>query len=117
LVVVFACFLPYVTHHLGAIAPWRVAAAIFLFVPLCTSLYMAWFLRRGLPPGYSRIATCLVVLADIAALALLFTAALGYAGPRVFGFYLSAVLLELFETSLFFARLIATSFRSSEPAL
>ena len=116
LTVVFGCFLPYVTHHLGSTAPWRMASALFLLVPAFTTLYMIWFIRRGLPAGYSRIATWLVAIAQNAALVLLLTAALGYAGPREFGFYLSAVLLTLFQASLFFVRLLVASFRSSEPA-
>ena len=64
LAVVFACFLPYVTHHLGSSAPWRLAGALFLVVALFGLLYQVWFLRRRLmqfgsrrlPAAYSRIA-------------------------------------------------------------
>ena len=116
LVVVFACFLPYLTHNLGFPAPWRTASAVFLLAPASTLLYQIWFSRRGLPASYSRVAACLVAIADILALALLFRAVLGYAGVRESGFYVSAVLLMLFKASLFFIRLLATSFRSNEPA-
>jgi len=116
LVVVFACFLPYVTYHLGSTAPWRVASAVFLVFPAFGVISQLWFFRRGLPAGYSRIAAGLVVIAQVAVLALLFAVALGYTGPREFGFYLSAILLSLFLASLFFVRLLATSFRSGGPA-
>ena len=116
LAVVFACFLPYVTHHLGSTAPWRMASALVLPIPTLTMLYELWRARRGVPAGYSRIAGLLALVALIGASALLFTTALGYADPREFGFYLSAVLLTLFQASLFFVRLLVTSFRSSEPA-
>jgi hypothetical protein len=116
LAVVFACFVPYVAHQLGSPAPWRMASAILLLLPASALLYGAWFLRRGLPAGYSRIASWVVVIAHILALALLFPAALGYAGARESGFYVTAILLMLFQASLLFLRLLATSFRSSEPA-
>jgi hypothetical protein len=116
LAVVFACFLPYVTHHLGSTAPWRMASALYLPMPTLGLVYQVWFARRGLPAGYSRIAALLVFAARISSSALLLTVALGYAGPREFGFYLSAVLLALFQASLFFVRLLVASFPSSEPA-
>ena len=124
LAVVFACFLPYVTYHLGSSAPWRLAGALFLVVVLFGLLYQVWFFRRRitqfgnriLPAAYSRIASWLVFTTQIVALALLFAVVLGYAGPREFGFYLSAVLLLLVQAALFFVRLLITSFRTSEPA-
>jgi len=116
LAVVFACFLPYVTHHLGSAAPWRMASALYLPMPTLGVVYHVWFNRRGVPAGYSRIASWLVFAVRISSSVLLFTVALGYAGPREFGFYLSAVLLTLFQASLFFVRLLLASFRSSEPA-
>jgi hypothetical protein len=116
LAVVFACFLPYVTYHLGSTAPWRMASALFLPFPVSALLYQVWLNRRGFPGGYSRIAAWLLFTSLIASSALLFTAAFGYAGPREFGFYLSAVLITLFQASLVFVRLLITSFRSSEPA-
>jgi len=115
LAVVFGCFIPYVTHQLGSAAPWRTASTIFLLVPVSTMLFQIWFLRRGLPAGFSRIATVLVSISLIVALTLLLAAALGYAGARESGFYVTAILLMLFQTSLFFLRLLATSFRGSEP--
>ena len=114
LAVVFACFLPYVTQNLGSAAPWRAASAVFLPFPLSTLLYTIWFFRRGLPAAYSRFATWLVVGSQVIVLGLLFSVALGYASPREFGFYLSASLLILFQASVFFVRLLATSFRGDQ---
>jgi hypothetical protein len=88
LAVVFACFLPYVTHHLGSSTPFRMASALFLPITTFGLLFQVWLNRRGLPAGYSRIAAWLVFVAQISASALLFTAAFGYAAPREFGFYL-----------------------------
>jgi hypothetical protein len=116
LAVVFACFLPYVTHHLGASSPWRMASALFLLFPASTLLYQLWVFRRGLPAGFSRLASWLVAIAQLVAVGLLLTAALGHAGSREFGFYLSAILLALFNASVLFVRLLATSFRRDEPA-
>ena len=116
LAVVFACFLPYVTHHLGSTAPWRMASALFFPCPTSTLLYQVWLNRRGFPAAHSRITASLLFTASIGSSALLFTVALGYAGPREFGFYLSAVLITLFQASLVFVRLLITSFRGSEPA-
>jgi hypothetical protein len=116
LAVVFACFLPYVTHHLGSTAPWRMASALFLPFPTLSLLYVLWRARRVALAGYSRIAGSLGIIFLIGASALLFATALGYADPREFGFYLSAILLMLLYASLFFFRLLITSFRSSEPA-
>ena len=114
--VVFACFLPYVTHHLGSTAPWRLASTLLLPGPTSALLYQVWLNRRGLPVGYSRIAASLLFTSLIGSSTLLLTAALGYAGPREFGFYLSAVLITLFQASLVFVRLLITSFRGGEPA-
>ncbi len=127
LVVVFACFLPYVTHHLGSTAPWRVASALFLVILTGGLLYQVWFFRRRikgapgesrrLPVAYSRIATWLILISWILASALLFTVVIGSAGPREFGFYLSAVLLTLVQASAYFVRLLITSFRMGGPAV
>jgi hypothetical protein len=120
LAVVFACFLPYVTHYLGSTAPWRMASAFILPFPISVLLYQVWLDRWGTggysPGGYSRIAAWLLFTTLIASSALLSAATFGYAGPRGFGFYLSAVLITLFQASLVFVRLLITSFRSSEPA-
>jgi len=116
LAVVFACFLPYVTYHLGSTAPWRMASALFFPFPASALIYQVWFNRRGFPAGYSRIAAWFLFSALVASSVLLLTAAIGYAGPRVFGFYLSAVLVTLFQASLVFVRLLITSFSRSEPA-
>jgi hypothetical protein len=121
LAVVFACFLPYVMHYLGSTAPWRMASAFILPFPISVLLYQVWLDRWGTPDeyrpgGYSRIATWLLFTTLIASSALLSAATFGYAGPRGFGFYLSAVLITLFQASLVFVRLLITSFRSSEPA-
>ena len=116
LVVVFACFLPYVVFHLGFTAPWRMASALFLLYPSVFLVYMLWYRRRWSSPRFSQIATWLVLSSQILALSLLFAVALGYAEVRQFGFYLAAVLLVLFQSSLYFVRLLATSFRSTERA-
>jgi hypothetical protein len=116
LTVVFGCFVPHVLELLGSTSPWRTASALFLLFPAFMFLYQIWFLRRGLPAGYSRIATLLVIVANFFALALLLIATLGYAEAREAGFYVSAVLLGLFQSSMFFFRLLATSFRSVEPS-
>jgi hypothetical protein len=89
-----------------------------LYLPLATSgwLFQIWFNRRGVPVGYSKTAALLNFMAQIAASALLLATALGYAAGREFGFYLGAVLLMLFHTSVLFVRLLITSFRSGEPA-
>jgi hypothetical protein len=116
LTVVFACFLPHATYHLGSDPPWRIASAFFLPLPILGLLVTGWRTRRGLGPGYSRIAAWLTVTAQTSAAALLLAAALGYAGSRQFGFYLSAILLMLLQAGVFFVRLLVTSFRSSEPA-
>jgi hypothetical protein len=84
--------------------------------PASTLLHQLWFFRRGLPAGFSRLASRLVAIAQLIALGLLLTAALGHAGPREFGFYSSAILLALFNASVLFVRLLATSFRRDEPA-
>ena len=92
------------------------ASAFFLPVPAFLLLAVVSFNRRGVPAGYSRIAAGLFFISQLATSALLLTAALGYAGSREFGFYLCAVLLMLFLTSLFFVRLLITSFRTSQSA-
>ena len=115
LAVVFGCYLPYVTYHLGSTTPWRMASTLYLPIPAFGLFYTAWINRGGVPAGYSRIAMGLVFTAQITASALLLTAALGYAGPRVFGFYLCAILLMLLWAAIIFFRLLATSFRTSEP--
>jgi hypothetical protein len=116
--VVFACFIPHVAHHLGSTTTWRTTSVLFFLILLATLLYQLWFSRmwEGLPAEYSRIAALLTFTAQIVALILLSFAALGYAEAREFGFYLAAVLLTLFQASLYFVRLLATSFRRSEPA-
>ena len=115
LAVVYACYLPYVVHHLGSTTPWRTASTLYLPAPISSLLYIAWTSRRGLPVGYSRIAVGLVFIAQITASTLLLIAAFGYAGPHVFGFYLCATLLMLLFAAILFVRLLATSFRTSEP--
>lgn len=115
LAVTFACFLPYLTHHLGAAAPLRTASALYLPVTTSGWLFQIWFNRGGVPVGYSKAAALLNFVAQIAASALLLAATLGYAVGREFGFYLGAVLLMLFHTSVLFVRLLITSFRSDEP--
>ena len=116
LAVVFSCFLPYVAYHLGSSTPSRMASVVLLPIATFALLYQVWRNRRGLSAGYSRVAALLVFIAQILSSILLFTTALGYAGDRAFGFYLSAVLLTLFQASLFFIRLLVTSFRSIGPA-
>jgi hypothetical protein len=116
LAVVFACFLPHVTHHLGAGAPWRVASALFLLFPVSTLVFQLWIFRRGPPAGFSRLASWMVAVAQLIALGLLLAVPLGRAGPREFGFYLGAILLALFNASVLFVRLLATSFRGGDPA-
>ena len=116
LAVVFACFLPSVIFHLGFSAPWRLASALFLLFPGASLIYLLWFIRRGMHPGYSRIAAWLVGIAQMLALALLLVAALGYGTPRQFGLYLAATVLTLFQASLYFVRLLTTSFRGATPA-
>jgi len=49
LVVVFACFLPDVAHHLGSSAPLRVASALLLPITTFILLSMLWFNRRRVP--------------------------------------------------------------------
>jgi len=116
LAVTFACFLPYVTHELGSGAPFRLASALYLPVVASGWLFQIWFNRRGVPDGYSATAALLNFMAQVAASALLLATALGYAGGREFGLYLSAIILMLFHTSVLFVRLLITSFRSEEPA-
>ena len=91
------------------------ASILYLPIPTFVLFNIAWMNRRGVPASYSRIAAGLALITQITAVALLLTAALGYAGPRVFGVYLCAVLLMLLFASLVFVRLLATSFRTSEP--
>jgi hypothetical protein len=114
LMVVFACFLPFATHQLGSSTPWRAASTVILAIVACTLLYQVWFRRRGLPPGFSRIASLMSVSAQVVAFALLLMVVLGHAGKREPGFYLTATLVLLFQASLFFVRLLQTSFRSGD---
>jgi len=117
LVVVFACFLPHVVFQLGFTASWRVASVLFLTYPGIMLVYVLWNWRQwSSSPRYSRIAAWLVIGSQILALSFLFAVALGYAEVRQFGFYLAATLLVLFQASLYFLRLLTTSFRSTEPA-
>ena len=115
LAVVFACYLPHVTHHLGSTAPWRMASILFLPYPAFWLIRVASFNRGGVPAGFSRIAAWLVFISLIATSTLLLAAGLGFAGSRVFGLYVCAVLLTLFQASVYFVRLLATSFRTGEP--
>lgn len=115
LAVTFACFLPYAAHHLGSDAPLRVASALYLPVVASGWLFQIWFNWGGVPIGYSKTAATLNFMAQVAASALLLATALGYAVGREFGFYLSAVLLMLFHTSVLFVRLLITSFRGGQP--
>ena len=116
LTVVFACYLPSTAHHLGSAAPWRAASA--LYFPFASSwlLGTAWFFRHGAPTGHSRIAALLVMLSLFGASGILLAAALGWGASRVSGLYLCAVLLGLFQSSIYFVRLLLTSFRTGTPA-
>jgi hypothetical protein len=109
--VVFACYLPSVASSLGSLAPWRIASAFFLLVPLSLLCGQAWMGRRGAPAGYSRAAIWLLFGIQVAALAPLSIVALGFASAKAHGLYLSATLLMLFDASVLFVRLLATSFR------
>jgi Kef-type K+ transport system membrane component KefB len=116
LTVVLACFLPHAIHHLGVTPPWRLASAVFLPIQTLALLASLWRNRRGVPAGFSRIAAGLVFITQSAAAVLLAITVLGNAVPHEFGFYLSAILFTLFYASLFFVRLLITSFRDSDPA-
>ena len=117
LAVAFACFLPTLTHSLGAQAPFQVASALFIPVPATSLLFQIWLNRRGVPPGYSVLASLLNFLALFSAFALLLAVILGHPSEREFGLYFAAVLTMLFHTSVLFVRLLITSFRSDTPAV
>ncbi len=114
--VVFACYLPTVIGALGSLAPWRIASAIFLLVPLSLLGGQVWINLRGMPAGYSRAAVGLLFGIQLAAVALLSIVALGVASSKAQGLYLSATLLMLLDASVMFVRLLATSFRGGPPA-
>ncbi len=117
LAVAFACFLPVLTHSLGAKSPFQVASALFVPVPATSLLFQIWLNWRGVPPGYSILASLLNFLALLSAFALLLAVLLGQPAEREFGFYLAAVLAMLFHTSVLFVRLLITSFRNGTPAV
>jgi hypothetical protein len=64
--VVFACYLPSAVNALGSPAPWRIASAVFLLVPLSLLCGQIWLNRRGVPIGYSRAAIGLLLLDGLA---------------------------------------------------
>lgn len=117
LAVAFACFLPVLTSSLGSEAPFRTSSALFIFIPTCGVLFQVWLNRRGVPPGYSVLASLLNFVALLSASLLLLVILLGWAAEREFGFYLAAVLATLFHTSVVFVRLLITSFGGDKPAV
>jgi len=117
LAVAFACFVPSLTRSLGAEAPFRTASALFLPIPTAGFLFQIWFNRRGVPPGYSTLASLLNFVALVSASVLLLIVVFGQPAEREFGFYFAAVLATLFHTSVLFVRLLITSFRRNTPAV
>jgi len=116
LAVVFGCLLPYVVHHLGALAPWRVASLAFLPAPAAFFLLQIWVNLRGVPAEFSKVAAVLITLMQLIAIVLLTITALGRAASHGLGFYLAAVLSMLFAAAVLFLRLLITSFRDESPA-
>jgi len=117
LAVAFACFLPVLASSLGSEAPFRTASVIFLPIPTAGFLFQIWFNRRGVPPGYSKLASLLNFVALVSASAFLLIVVFGRPAESAFGFYLAAVLATLAHTSVLFVRLLITSFRGSSPAV
>jgi len=117
LAVAFACFLPFLTSSLGAEVPFRSASALFLPIPTAGLLFQLWLNRRGVPPGYSKIASLLNFVVLVSASTLLLLVVFGRPAEREFDFYLAAVLAMLFHTSVLFVRLLITSFRGNTPAV
>ena len=117
--VVFACFLPYAIHHLETTPPWRLSSLFFLPISVAFLAYVVWRVSPypgGFPAGYSRIMAVVTVANQFAITFLLLVAAFGDVGTQLFGFYLSATLLTLFQAFLFFIRLLVTAFRATGPA-
>ena len=69
-----------------------------------------------MPAGYSRTAALVIFVASVATASLLIATVASTSPARDFGLYLSAILFQLFQASVYFVRLLFTSFREDLPA-
>ena len=109
--VVFACLLPAVLHYMGVGAVWRWASLLLLPVPISGLLATRRQYAGGIPQDVSRVALVVASIAQIIAAILFLLEIVGLAGERAFGIYLGAVVLLLLQASVYFVRLLVSSFQ------
>ncbi len=115
LLIVFACFIPYVLLTVGVTEPWRTSAILILLTSIGYFVVQYRRFRQGLPPGYNLLVTLTLFSTNVIVFGLATILVLGLTNiDQRSGVYLATVIILLISPSILFVRLIVTAFSSAQ---